>query len=187
MMASRASMQEYRMESDLRYPVGPFVEIAPITAAMRNTALDDLAALPRRLREAVAGLDNGQLDTPYRPGGWTVREVVHHVADSHMNGYTRVKLALTENTPTIKPYDQKAWATLPDMQLPIDISLEILDGIHARWVAVWRSMTPEQYSRTLFHPEHGKAFDLEGFLQMYGWHSRHHVAHITALRKREGW
>jgi hypothetical protein len=175
------------MERDLRYPVGPFVEVTPITAAMRNTALDDLAALPRKLRDAVDGLDNRQLDTPYRPGGWSVRQVVHHVADSHLNGYTRVKLALTENGPTIKPYDEKAWAALADMRLPIDISLGILDGLHTRWVAIYRSMAPEQYSRTLFHPEHGKPFDLETFLQMYGWHSRHHVAHISDLRKREQW
>ncbi len=175
------------MEIDLRYPIGPYSPVTPVTSAMRAAAIDEVAALPHKMREAVGQLSDRQLDTPYRPGGWTVRQVVHHVADSHMNGFTRVKLALTEDTPTIKPYDENAFATLADMRLPVDVSLDLLDGLHTRWVAVYRSLAPEQYLRAFFHPELGKALDLEAFLQMYSWHSRHHVAHITALRKREGW
>jgi hypothetical protein len=172
---------------DLRYPIGEFVAPVSVTAAMREAALGDLAALPGTMREAVDRLSDRQLDTPYRPGGWTVRQVVHHVADSHMNAFSRMKLALTEETPTIKPYDEKAFAMLADMQLPIDASLALLDGLHTRWVAIYRSLAPEQYSRSFFHPELGKAVDIEQLLQSYSWHSRHHVAHITALRKREGW
>ena len=175
------------MHMDLRYPIGPFTPVTPVTTAMRTAAIDDLAALPRKMREAVDMPNDRQLDTPYRPGGWTVRKVVHHVADSHMNGFTRVKLALTEDTPTIKPYDEKAFATLADMRLPVEVSLDLLDGLHARWVAVYRSLAPEQYVRAFFHPELGKAVDLETYLQSYSWHSRHHVAHIIELRKREGW
>ena len=172
---------------DLRYPIGPFAPPAPMTSAMRAAAMNDLAALPRKMREAVDSLNDRRLDTPYRPGGWTVRQVVHHVADSHMQAFARMKLALTEETPTIKPYDEKAFATLADMRLPIDASLDLLDGLHARWVALYRSLGAEQYARAFFHPELARALDLEELLQMYSWHSRHHVAHITALRKREGW
>jgi len=139
------------------------------------------------LRAAVAGLDNRQLDTPYRPGGWTVRQVVHHVADSHMNGLIRTKLALTESAPTIKPYDENAWAQLADARLPIDVSLPIIDGVHTRWVTVLRSLSPEQLQRTFVHPEHGRAMTIAYQVQHYAWHCRHHVGHITALRKREGW
>jgi DinB family protein len=175
------------MEIDLSYPVGPFTPMTPVTASMRASAIDDLAALPRRMQEAIDQLNDRQLDTPYRPGGWTVRQVVHHVADSHMNAFSRMKLALTEETPTIKPYEEKAFATLADMRLPVEVSLDLLSGLHERWVAIHRALRPEQYLRAFFHPELGKALDLETFLQMYSWHSRHHVAHITALRKREGW
>ena len=175
------------MIDTLRYPIGDFDLAAPADPAMRAAAIEAVAALPARLREAVRGLTDAQLDTPYRPGGWTVRQLVHHIADSHMNGYIRVKLALTEDAPTIKPYDEKKFAALPDNRLPIDLSLNIIDGLHARWVTLYRSLTAEEFGRTFFHPEHGRLLTLETHLQSYGWHSRHHVAHITSLRQREGW
>jgi hypothetical protein len=174
------------MTVDLRYPVGKFDWTAPVDPAMREPAIAAIAALPARMREAVAGLTEQQLDTPYRPGGWTVRQVVHHVADSHANAFIRMKLGLTENAPTIKPYDQDTWAALPDMMLPIDISLAIIDGVHARWAAICRSMSPAQFARTFNHPEIG-AVTLDTQVQAYAWHSRHHVAHITSLRSRQGW
>ena len=172
---------------DLRYPVGRFESVLPATSDVRAAAIAEIARLPAAMRDAVSGLSDAQLDTPYRPGGWTVRQVVHHVADSHMNGFIRVKLALTEESPTIKPYDENAWARLADMSLPIRVSLELLDGIHTRWVAVYRAMTPDQFTRSFLHPEHGKRMTLDYHLQEYAWHSRHHVAHVTALRRREGW
>src|SRR5687768_1588439 len=138
---------------ELRYPVGRFTPVASSTPAMRAAAIEAIAALPARMRAAVAGLDDRQLDTPYRAGGWTVRQVVHHVADSHMHGLIRIKLALTEDTPTIKPYDENASATLADMRLSVDVSLNLLDGIHARWIALYRSMTEAQFARSFFHPE----------------------------------
>jgi hypothetical protein len=171
---------------DLRYPIGEFNPPAAIRPEIRADAIGAIAALPARMRDAVRGLSESQLDTPYRPGGWTVRQVVHHVPDSHLNAYVRVKLALTEDNPTIKPYDQDAFATLPDQRLPVEISLSLLDALHARWMAVWKAMTPEQFTRPLYHPEIG-AITVDYLLQLYGWHSRHHVAHITRLREREGW
>jgi hypothetical protein len=174
--------------ADLRYPVGRFAPAAGGDPDVRRRAIDDIAALPARMRAAVAGLTDAQLDTPYRPGGWTVRQVVHHVADSHMNGFTRVKLALTEDTPTIKPYDEKAFADLGDMRLPIDVSLDLLAALHARWVALYAAMRDDQFQRTFIHPDYpDPPQTLDRHAQMYGWHSRHHVAHITALRAREGW
>ena len=176
------------VSDDLRYPVGRFAPSDSGGADVRRRAIDDIAALPARIREAVAGLSDTQLDTPYRPGGWTVRQVVHHVADSHMNGFTRAKLALTEETPTIKPYDEKAFADLGDMRLPIAVSLDLLTALHARWVAVYDGMTADQFRRTFIHPDYpDPPQTLDRHLQMYAWHSRHHVAHITALRAREGW
>jgi hypothetical protein len=175
------------MTTDLRYPVGPFAPVKSGTADVRRAAVDEIQALPQRMRDAVAGLADRQLDTPYRPDGWTVRQVVHHVADSHMNGFIRLKLALTENRPTIKPYDEKAWAGLADAALPIDVSLAILDNVHTRWVAVYRSLVPEEFARTFFHPEMQETFTLDTHVQLYAWHSRHHVGHITSLRARQGW
>ena len=171
---------------DLRYPIGTFAAV-PATPEIRRAAIDDIAALPQRLREAVARLSDAQLDTPYRPGGWTVRQLVHHVADSHMNGFIRVKLALTEENPTIKPYDEKTWASLADTQLPVGVSLDILDNVHARWDAVNRGLTPEQFQRTFYHPELDKSLTLDAQVQLYAWHSKHHVAHVTGLRQRQGW
>jgi hypothetical protein len=172
---------------DLRYPIGRFRAVMPITSELRAAAIDAIASLPERMRAAVAGLSDARLDTRYRPDGWTIRQVVHHVADSHMNGLTRVKLALTEETPTIKPYDENAWAQLADMRLPIDVSLGIIDGIHARWAAVYRGMSAAQFDRSFVHPEIGAQLTLDWHLQNYAWHSHHHLAHITELRRREGW
>jgi len=174
------------MSETLSYPVGRFDRSASITPDMRAPAIEAFAALPVNLRNAVTGLTDVQADTPYRPDGWTVRQLVHHVADSHMNGYIRLKLSITEDKPAIKPYDQDLWATLPDSALPLDVSLGLLDGLHARWVAVWRSLAPNQFSRTFVHPELGP-LTLDTHLQLYAWHCRHHVAHITALRTRNGW
>jgi hypothetical protein len=175
------------MPVDFRYPIGPFTPAASATPDQRLAAIDDIAALPGRMREAVEGLSDAQLDTPYRPGGWTVRQLVHHVADSHMNAFIRLKLALTEESPTIKPYDEKTWADLADTRLPIDVSLVILDRLHLRWDVVNRSMTPAQFERTFVHPEMEERLTLDTHAQLYAWHSKHHVAHITALRQREGW
>jgi DinB family protein len=174
------------MTTDLRYPVGEFVMPASVTPALRTEAIGAIAALPTNMRDAVRGLSESQLDTAYRPGGWTVRQVVHHVGDSHINAFIRLKLALTEDNPTVKPYDEKAFANLPDHRLPIDVSLGLLDGLHARWAAVLATLTPGHFARPLYHPEIG-AITVDHLVQTYGWHSRHHVAHITRLRDREGW
>jgi hypothetical protein len=175
------------VSEDLRYPVGRFAPLTP-TDDLRQASLAELAALPRKMREAVAGLVDRQLDTPYRPGGWTVRQLVHHVPDSHLNAYVRLKLALTEDNPVVKPYDEASWAALADSRMAIDCSLALLDAVHARWVAVVRSMTREEFTRTYRHPEHPDGpLTLDWLVQQYAWHSRHHVAHITALRQREGW
>ena len=173
-------------EVDPRYPIGAFALPASITPATRSNAIETIAALPARMRAAVSGLSESQLDTPYRPGGWTVRQVVHHVPDSHVNAYIRLKLAITENNPTIKPYDQDAFAQLPDQQLSIDVSLSMLDALHTRWSAVLRALTPDQFTRPLVHPEIG-TITVDYLVHHYAWHSRHHVAHITHLREREGW
>lgn len=146
----------------------------------------DVEQLPAELRAAIAGLSDEQIDTPYREGGWTIRQVVHHLADSHSNGYTRLKLALTEDSPTIKPYEENAWAQLADSRLPLEVSLPIIEGIHRRWIVLWRVMTPEQFERKFVHPEHGPV-TTDWLLGLYGWHGRHHVAHITRLRERMGW
>ena len=172
--------------TDLRFPIGEFVMPSSVTPQLRTAAISAIADMPARMREAVRGLSETQLDTPYRPGGWTVRQVVHHVPDSHLNAYVRVKLALTEDNPTIKPYDQDAFAGLPDQKLPVDVSLSLVDSLHARWVVVLKALTPQQFARPLYHPEIG-AITIDYLVQTYGWHSRHHVAHITRLREREGW
>jgi len=142
--------------------------------------------LPGKLREAVEGLDRAQLDTPYREGGWTVRQLVHHVADSHMNAFLRVRLALTEDWPTITPYDEKAWAMLHDSAAPVEWSVGLLENLHARWVMLLESLTEDQWARGMKHPVNGP-MTLEMATLLYAWHSRHHVAHITRLREKEGW
>ena len=175
-------------QNDPRYPVGKFNRPSgPQTADQRRALIDQIAAVPVRMRGAVAGLSEAQLDTPYRDGGWTVRQVVHHVPDSHMNAYTRVKLALTEDEPTIRPYDEAAWATLNDVRdTPIAISLTLLEALHDRWVRILRAMTDADFGRTLMHPENG-VMTLDSLIAMYAWHGRHHVAHVTSLRERSGW
>ncbi|HYB61551.1 MAG TPA: putative metal-dependent hydrolase [Methylomirabilota bacterium] len=171
---------------DLQYPIGKLVRKSVLTPEERRIAIEQIAEAPGRLCIAVAGLTPAQLDTPYREGGWTVRQVVHHLADSHLNSFVRFKLALTEQEPTIKPYDQDLWARLPDSELPIEISLSLLTALHQRWVALLQSMKPADFARRLRHPEMG-VVTLDGNVGMYSWHCRHHVAHITALRQRMGW
>jgi DinB superfamily len=175
-------------ETELRYPVGKFDFDAPVNETDYPKLIAAVAETPVALRSAVGGLSRVQLETRYRPGGWTVKQVVHHVPDSHLNAYTRFKLALTEDEPTIKPYDEAAWAELPDSRtVPIEVSLDLLDALHLRWVALLRSMDTEDFNRGLRHPEHGRVITLKQMLGLYAWHGRHHVAHITSLRKREGW
>ena len=172
---------------DLRYPVGKYVKYKQLTPEQRADVIGQIAATPKKLRDAVAGLSHQQLDTPYRPGGWTVRQVVHHLPDSHMNSYVRLKLALTENDPTIKPYEEQLWAELADSRdTPVEVSLTLLDALHQRWEILLRSMRPEDFSRTLRHPALGP-MPIDNLINIYAWHGRHHVAHITALREREGW
>jgi uncharacterized damage-inducible protein DinB len=172
---------------DLRYPIGKFEYDGNATDQRRREWIDQIADAPAKLRAVVAGLNDEQLDAPYRPGGWTVRQLAHHVPDSHMNSYVRFRLALTEEEPTIKPYHEDRWAKLPDASsAPIDSSLALLDSLHERWVILLRSMTPEQFARTFRHPELGLV-TLDKNVALYAWHGRHHVAHITALRERMSW
>jgi hypothetical protein len=172
---------------DLSYPIGKYESKESLTIAEREAIIGQIAATPRHLRDAVSGLSLQQLDTPYRPGGWTVRQVVHHVPDSHMNSYIRFKLALTENEPTIKPYVEALWANLQDSRdTPVDVSLVLLESLHHRWDILLRSLQPADFSRRLRHPELG-TMTLDNMLGLYSWHGRHHVAHITSLRRREGW
>jgi len=168
---------------ELRYPVGRF---NPAAAGSRTEQLQTLRELPERLRAAVSGLSDAQLDTPYRDGGWTVRQVVHHVADSHANSLIRVKLALTEDNPTIKAYDEAAWAKLPDSGLPVDSSLAMTDAVHQRLIALLEQLSEADMQKTFQHPERGQV-TLANNLAIYAWHSRHHVAHIARLRERMGW
>ena len=172
---------------DLSYPIGKYEHKASLSPAERETAIAQIAAAPKCLRDAVAGLSHQQFDTPYRPGGWTVRQVVHHVPDSHLNSYVRFKLALTENEPTIRPYDEALWAKLQDSRdTPVEVSLSLLESLHHRWDVLLRSLGPEDFSRRLRHPAQGP-MTLDDMLGYYAWHGRHHVAHITSLRGREGW
>jgi uncharacterized damage-inducible protein DinB len=175
------------MTSDLRYPIGEFEWEGELTEEKRRQYINDIAEMPAKLRAAVAGLTEAQLDTPYRDGGWTVRQVVHHLADSHMNAFVRLKLALTEDRPTVKTYDQELWAETPDAKsAPAELSLALVEGLHQRWVIALRQMSVADFARQLQHPERG-LMTLEMLLAMYAWHGRHHVAHITALRARNGW
>jgi hypothetical protein len=173
--------------TDPRFPIGPFTFDKAGAVTRRGASIKHIAEAPVLLRAALAGLNDSQLDTPYRPGGWTVRQVVHHVPDSHLNAYCRFKLALTESNPTIKPYDEAAWANLVDTaRTPPLVSLALLEALHVRWVNVLESMTASDFERPLQHPERGP-ISLDWMLQMYAWHGRHHVAHVTSLRSREGW
>jgi hypothetical protein len=172
---------------DLSYPIGKFEWGAKIAPQSRPALIAQLAAAPAGFRDAVRGLDDRQLDTPYRPGGWTVRQVVHHVADSHMNSYIRFRLALTEEEPAIKPYDQAQWAELVDCRTaPVDTSLQLLDSLHSRWVTLLEGFSEGDFARTFRHPEIG-VLRLDTTLAQYAWHGRHHTAHIAGLRERMGW
>lgn len=172
--------------ADPRYPIGKFERPEKILPEDRLNAIATLAELPEELRNAVESLGSAQLNTPYREGGWTVRQLVHHIADSHMNAFIRVRLALTEDWPTIKPYNEQAWAELHDSTAPIEWSLELIESLHARWVMLLQSFTEEQWMRGYRHPESGDT-PLDVATLNYAWHSRHHVAHITHLRLREEW
>lgn len=172
---------------DLRFPVGKFRYDGASSPEQQQNQLDEIALTPANLRAAVRGLSEAQLDTEYRPGGWTVRQVVHHLPDSHLNSYVRFKLALTEDDPTIKPYAEDRWAELPDSRVtPIEVSLALLDSLHDRWVRLLRALGPEEWKRTFRHPDLGP-MTLEKTLALYAWHGRHHTAHITELRKRMSW
>ncbi len=174
--------------SDLSYPIGPFAPEGDYPELRRAELVEEVRALPSALRAAVSGLDDARLDTPYRPDGWTVRQVVHHVADSHMNSLTRFKLALTEENPTIRPYDEAAWARLDDTRVaPVEMSLALVEALHERWVLLLRSMGEADWARTFVHPERGATMRLDTNLALYAWHGRHHVAHVTGLRGRMGW
>jgi hypothetical protein len=173
--------------TDLRYPTGRFVPDPNPTPETRTRHIDQIAALPVRMRQAVAGLKEDQLNIPYRDGGWTVRQVVHHVPDSHLNAYIRFKWALTENEPTIKAYEEAEWAKLKDSELtPVEVSLALLDSLHARWAVLIRSLKHEDFLRKFTHPASG-SHDVDWLLQLYSWHGNHHVAHITGLRERMKW
>ncbi len=172
---------------DLRYPVGPFKFEGMLSPPERLTLIDQIAATPEQLRAAVAGLSEEQLDTPYRPEGWTVRQVVHHVPDSHLNSYVRFKLALTEEHPTIRSYDENLWANTDDARTaPVEVSLDLLEALHRRWVLFLRSFEDKDFARTFHHPELGSV-SVDKNVALYAWHGRHHVAHITSLRERMGW
>jgi len=173
--------------NDPRYPIGKFNRVSSLTAAERATCIEQVAAAPAQFRRAITGLTPAQLETPYREGGWTVRQVAHHVPDSHMNAYLRFKFGITEDSPAIKAYEEKDWARTPEVAAtPVDVSLALLDALHVRWVTLLRAMTPEQFARTIKHPEMG-ATSLDTMLAMYAWHGRHHTAHVTSLRERMGW
>jgi hypothetical protein len=172
---------------DLRYPTGKY-QPQPFSEKQKEKWLNDLKFLPQELELAIQNLDEAQLQTPYREDGWTVQQLVHHVADSHINAYVRFKLGLTENNPPIKPYEEKEWAKLDDVNvLPINVSITLLHALHRRWVATMKNLSDEQWERTVFHPEHKKEMTLWYLLGMYAWHGKHHVKHITALRERNGW
>jgi hypothetical protein len=175
------------MNTDLRYPIGQPELHMHLAAAQRAPMFENVAQFPERLSAAVAGLNAAQLDTPYRPGGWTVWQLTHHLADSHMNAFVRFKLALTEDKPTIKTYDESLWAETAEAKAPpIDMSLGLIENLHKRWVILLRSLTEDNWARQLTHPERGLV-TLDENLCLYSWHCRHHVAHITALRERQGW
>jgi hypothetical protein len=175
------------MSEDMRYPIGDFGGPVEQSPEQRRASIAILAALPENLRSAVSGLTEAQLDTPYREGGWTVRQLVHHVADSHTNAYVRTRKALTEDWPAVAAYDEKVWAELPDAKtLPVEVSLKLLDALHIRWAALLKSLPDADWQRGYVHSENGRQ-KLADVVQLYDWHCRHHVAHITELRKRNGW
>ena len=172
----------------LKYPIGKFQKPSSITKEQLDGYIVTIAGLPAKLRKETENLGDAQLDTPYREGGWTLRQVVHHLADSHLNSFTRFKLTLTEDKPTIKPYEEARWAEWPDAKnAPVTSSLQLLEGLHARWVILMRSMSADQFKRTFVHPEHGRIMILDEVAALYAWHCEHHLAHITELKERKGW
>lgn len=175
------------MSEDLRFPIGKFAPPSAVDPEMRAKYIETIEKLPPNIKDAVEGLNDEQLDTPYRPEGWTIRQVVHHVADSHLNSFCRFKLGLSENAPTIKTYDEASWAEMADTKnAPVELSLSIIDGLHARWVRLLKSMSDDDFAKKINHPERG-AMVLGELLALYDWHSRHHTAHITKLRERNNW
>ncbi|MCU1289921.1 MAG: hypothetical protein JWN60_2150 [Acidobacteria bacterium] len=174
------------MTNDLKFPIGKYDPARQITPELRRAYIRSIRDLPEYINSAIADLNTEQLDTPYRPGGWTVRQTVHHIADSHLNSYCRFKLALTEDAPTIRPYHEDRWAELSDSLMPPEVSLKIIEGVHARWAVLLESMSDEDFKRKLIHPETGE-WSLENMLGLYDWHGRHHAAHIANLRERSGW
>jgi uncharacterized damage-inducible protein DinB len=174
------------MSEDLSFPIGKYEKVREITPEQRKQFIREIAELPNNLREMVKNMSEEQIDLPYRPAGWTVRQVVHHVGDSHLNSFIRFKLALTEKNPTIRPYAEDLWAETAEYKMPVDVSLNLIDSIHRRWVALLESMSDEDFARTLNHPETG-VWTLENLLGMYVWHGKHHTAHINNLKKRNGW
>jgi uncharacterized damage-inducible protein DinB len=175
------------MEEDLRYPIGKFHRADSITSDQRREFIGAIAEAPARLSAAVSGLKPEQLDTPYRPGGWTVRQLAHHIPDSHMNAFIRIKLALTEDAPIIKTYEEARWAELADAKAPIEPSLALLDNLHKRWVFLLQSLADADWARTFRHPDWKQPMSIDTALALYSWHGKHHVAHITALRERNAW
>lgn len=174
------------MIEDLRYPIGDFERYSEISPELRDEFINTIENLPQKLREAVEGLSEEQLEMPYRSEGWTVRQTVHHVADSHINMFIRLRLALTEDKPTIKPYAEDEWSKLADAKMPLDVSFKIIEGVHARLTVMLKSLTDEQFKRKLIHPDSGE-WTVEAMLGLYDWHSKHHTAHITRLRERNQW
>lgn len=175
------------MTADPRYPIGKFASKDSYTTAERGDFMQRIEALPARMIAAVKDFNDQQFDTPYRDGGWTVRQVIHHVSDSHMNAYIRVKWALTEDKPVIKPYEEKAWATTPETNAPASISLELLKALHAKWVLLLKGLSDAERDRLFIHPATQKTFNADQLMAMYAWHGDHHLAHITELKKRMGW
>lgn len=171
----------------LRYPIGRYSRPAEITPELLQERLAIIESFPERLRKEVENLSDEQLDTPYRPDGWTIRQVVHHCADSHLNAFTRLKLALTEEKPTIKPYLEARWAELPDSALPVAHSLMILEGLHARWSHLLHSLKEEDFARRFIHPQQGREMRLDELVALYGWHCEHHLAHITTTKREKSW
>jgi DinB superfamily len=175
------------MTTDLQYPIGMY-QPQPFSTALKESWLQDILNLPQRAEFAIQNLDEAQLDTPYREHGWTIKQLIHHMADSHINAYCRFKLGLTETNPTIKTYEEKLWAELNDVeQVPINISITLLFALHTRWHATLKDLPDESWNRTVIHPEHGKILTLWYLLGSYAWHGKHHVAHITNLRNRNHW
>lgn len=173
--------------SSLKYPIGKY-ELQPFSDALRKQWLLDIETLPQQIENAVLNLDEAQLNTPYREGGWTIKQVVHHVADSHMNAYIRFKLGMSEDNPTIKPYDEVQWAEMIDVkELPINLSITLLHALHKRWHHFLQSLSKDDLGRTVYHPASKIEYMLWDLMGLYAWHSRHHTAHITSLRERMGW